>query len=153
MAKELTSATVQQLANPPTAFPVNGETAGWLGFFVSALVGVILHLRRKTSRDGVEILKDRTEGALLKTALEERDNAMRMANEAWAKANSDAGTIGQLKAENEYLKRELVDARAQISAVRRGVQEVGKQVDVTENNLSKVERRVGATGPAPLGDQ
>lgn len=152
MAKEQSTATVQQPTVPP-APPVTGETAGWLGGSVMTLVGLILYLRRKTSRDGVELIKDRTEGALLKTALEERDNAMRMANEAWAKANADAGRIGQLTAENEYLKRELSDARAQITEIRQGVQQIGRKVDATQSSLATVERRVGNTVPAPLGEK
>jgi predicted nucleic acid-binding Zn-ribbon protein len=75
---------------------------------------------------------------------------MRMSNEAWAKANADAGRIGQLTAENEYLKRELSDARAQITEIRQGVQQIGRKVDATQSSLATVERRVGNTVPAPL---
>lgn len=149
MAKEV-AMTLQPTA-PPPAFPVSGETAGVLGGGVMALVGAILWLRRKTSRDGVELIKDRTEGKLLQTALEERDKAMAQAREAWSHRTTDAGTIGQLTAENDYLKRELDAARLQITEIRRGVMDIGKKVDTAQAGLVAVERKVGATNPAPLG--
>lgn len=155
MPAQNTTATTSQPPPPaPTpVLPVNGETAGWLGVVLSGFVYWILHMRRKTSRDNVELLKDRTEGALLKTALQERDKAMADAREAWSKANADAGTIGQLRAENEYLKRELSDARALIAEIRHGVQQVGRKVDVAQSNLTTVEKRVGSSGSAPLGEK
>lgn len=130
---------------------VNGETAGWLGMAVATLVSGVLWLRRRTSRDGVELIKDRTEGKLLQTAIDERDKAMAQARDAWSQRTADAGALGQLRAENEYLKRELAAAQQLVTDIRRGVQEVGRKVDETQSNLQAVERRTGKTDPAPLG--
>lgn len=150
MAKE-TALTLQPAAPPLPTLPISGETAGILGGGVMALVGAILWLRRRTSRDGVELIKDRTEGQLLNTLREERNEMMKTAQVAWSRATADAGTIAQLRAENEYLKRELTDARHQVAAIRQGVQEVGRQVDAAQSTLVTVEKRVGATSPSPLG--
>lgn len=130
---------------------VNGETAGWLAGGVATLVSGVLWLRRRTSRDGVELIKDRTEGRLLQTAIEERDKAMEQAREAWGQRTTDAGQLGQLRAENEYLKRELATAQQQITDIRAGVMAVGRNVDETKSRLEEVERRTGKTDPAPLG--
>ena len=129
---------------------VNGETAGWLTGGVAAFITGLLWLRRRTSRDGLEVIKDRTEGKMLQTAIEERDKAMAQANEAWSQRTTDAGTIARLGAENEYLKRELAAAQQLITDIQRGVMGVGRNVDETKSRLEEVERRTGKTDPAPL---
>lgn len=130
---------------------VNGQTAGWLTAAIAGLVSGVFWLRRKTSRDGVELIKDRTEGKLLQTTIEERNKAMAEAREAWSQLNSMQYAQGGLAAENEYLKRELDAARQQITEIRRGVMDIGRKVDTAQAGLVAVERKVGTTNPSPLG--
>lgn len=130
---------------------INAQTAGYLGGAVASLVAGVLWLRRRTSRDGVELIKDRTEGRLLQTAIEERDKAMAQARDAWSQRTADAGALGRLNAENEYLKRELAAAQQLVNDIRRGVMDIGRKVDETQSNLQAVERRTGKTDPSPLG--
>jgi len=132
---------------------VNGETAAWLTGGVTAFITCLLWLRRRTSRDGLEVIKDRTEGKMLQTAIEERDKAMAQAADAWSQRTDDAATIARLGAENEYLKRELAAAQQQLADIRTGVMAVGRKVDETKSNLDEVERRTGRTDPAPLGKE
>lgn len=147
--KEYIATTAQDVNNGGA--PVTGETAGILGVGVSMVVGAILYLRRKTSRDGLEIFKDRTEGAMMKTIIEERDKAIAEAREAWAIVNANAREMGELTAENSYMKRELAEAREYITSIRRGVQDVGVKVDAMKSGLEKVEKKVGDSGFPPLG--
>lgn len=151
MAGEVTTATVQQLVNPPPAFPVTPETAGGIGFTVASVIGALLYLRQRTSRVSLGVQQDRTEGAMLERALSRAQAAEADAREAWSRTNADATLIGQLRAENEYLKRELVEARAQITEVRRGFEGLGKKVDAAENSLSSAEKKIGESSTTPLG--
>lgn len=132
-----TVATTVQLPVPREApqIVVSPETAGGLGLIVSTLVGGIMYLRRRANRDGLRITEDRTEGTLLKTTLTERNQAAADAREAWLRSSSDARLIGQLTAENEYLKRELQDARDTVTKIRASVQAVGRGVDTVQKNL------------------
>lgn len=139
---EQTTASVQQIIPPIPALPVNGETATVVGSGVVGLIFSILFLRRKTSRDKLEILKDGTEGLMLRTAIDERAKAMQDARDAWSEKTSDARIIGQITAENEYLKRELAAAQEQIARIRRGVQVIGHNVDRVEEGLSKASNNL-----------
>lgn len=146
--------TLQPLPLPREApqISVSTETAGGLGVIVSALVGGIMYMRRRASRDGVRIVEDRTEGTLLKTTLTERNQATADAREAWLRSSADAREIGRLTAENEYLKRELQDARDTITKIRMSVQAVGRNVDTVQKNLDLTFEnvRTGQTDFGPL---
>ena len=152
MAKEVSTATAQQLVNPPPAFPVTPETAGGIGFTVASVIGALLYLRQRTSRVSLGVQQDRTEGKMLQSALDRAAAAEADAREAWAKANSDAGTIGQLRAENDYLKRELAAAQGQITIIRQGVQDVGRNVDKVQGALKKTGDNLDS-GVVPLTDR
>lgn len=143
-----TAVTVQPDTSP---YPVSGEQIGGIGFFVASAIGAVLYLRRRLPKDKLEALKDRTEGLMLNEARAERDKAMADAREAWSQLNAMQFKQGGLTAENEYLKRELDAARQLVTEIRRGVMDVGKKVDSAQAGLVAVERKVGATNPAPLG--
>lgn len=74
----------------------------------------LMWLRRKVSRDGLEIIKDRGEGTLVQTLLEvnaklvsENERLMKVANEAWSVRNEDAVRIAQLEGLVEQLRRDM----------------------------------------------
>lgn len=150
MPANTTAVTIQ----PDTsAYPVSKEAVGGIGFFVASAIGAVLYLRRRLPKDKLEALKDRTEGLMLNEARAERDKAIADSRDAWSQLNAMQYKQGALTAENEYLKRELNDARALVTEIRQGVQQVGRRVDATESNLKAVERRVGSTNPSPLGEK
>lgn len=107
-----TAATVQPAPTP--ALPVTPETAYSLGGG-ALIVGMwLMWLRRKMSRDGLEIIKDRGEGTLVQTLLEvnaklvsENERLMLVANEAWSVRNADAVRIAQLEGMVEQLRRDM----------------------------------------------
>lgn len=149
---EISSAPVATQQTAPRdipALPVTPETVGFMGSGIIGMILTILFLRRKTSRDKLEILKDGTEGLMLKTALEEKDKAMADARQAWSSKTDDARLIGQLTAENDYLKRELKVALEQLAEIRKGVQAVGQKVDRTKTDLDTASRNV-SSGFTPL---
>ena len=152
MPKEVSTTVAQQLVNPAPAFPVTPETAGGIGFTIASVIGAVLYLRQRTSRVSLGVQQDRTEGKMLQSALDRAAAAEADAREAWAKANADAGTIGQLRAENDYLKRELAAAQGQITLIRQGVQDVGRNVDKVQGALKKTGDNLDS-GVVPLADQ
>lgn len=133
-----------------SAYPVSKEIVGSIGGFVGAAIVAVMYLRRRLPRDKLEALKDRTEGQFLAQIIAERDKAIADAREAWSQLNAMQRESGRLNSETEYLKRELEGARALVTEIRQGVQQVGRKVDAAENNLKTVEQRNGNSGPAPL---
>jgi hypothetical protein len=145
----LAPATTQAITLQPLPLPkeapqiaVNAETAGGLGLIVSTLVGGIMWLRKRHSRDGVALQEDRNNTEILKTSLSERNQMAADMREAILRTAGDARVIGQLTAENDYLKRELAEARATITEIRNSVQIVGKKVDAFQGALVQTARNV-----------
>lgn len=105
----------QQLQPPPQPpFPLTGDTALGVGA-TSLIVGLaILWFRRRISRDGLEIAKDRAEGGMVdallkvnKNLTEENERLMQVAQEAWAVRNADATRIATLETELMFLRRDM----------------------------------------------
>lgn len=99
---------------PQPVLPLSSDTAlgvGALGLIVGLAV---LWLRRRISRDGLEIAKDRAEGGMVDALLrvnenltKENERLMVVAQEAWSVRNSDAKRIATLETELSYMRREL----------------------------------------------
>lgn len=79
------------------------EPTGIAGAIVALTVAVggVMHMRRRISRDGVEIAKDRV-------AQTEVENLAAEVQRLRLKTTEDAGAIAGLKAENLYFSRELM---------------------------------------------
>ncbi len=112
---------VQKDAMLPDLSPSGGGVIG----LALTVVGAILYLRRKISRDGLEVAKDSAENKMLKTAISERDKAMATANEAWRSRAEDAKLIGKLSSDvvhlsqsNETMAHELTALRQEIRDLR-----------------------------------
>lgn len=138
--------------------PINGSTAGWLGTAVAGLVWAGLQLRKKLSRDRVDVQADSYLQQSLVRAKEiearlerERDKAMEEARAAWSSKNADSKELGRLSAENAYLKEQLQHQTEIVNAIRRGVQHVGQQVDTLKGRVEETQTRV--SGIMPLGDK
>lgn len=124
----------------PSVIPtisVAGESAmGITGVFGAVVMG-ILYLRRKASRDGTEIIKDRTEGKLLEALMSERDRARASEREAWTKVNELSVVNARLESQNEYQKEE-------IERLRELVEQLQVQFDEVKKRLQHLS--AGATG-------
>lgn len=88
---------------------ISGPIYGLVGVVLTA-AGVYAGVRRKLSRDGVEVTKDRVEESLIKNlrdaldiANAERDKADARAAEAWKGKTEDREKIAQLTAEVKHL--------------------------------------------------
>lgn len=129
------------------------EQAGGVALTLAAVVGAILHFRRKASRDGTEIVKDRTEGQLItdmmkdrEAILKDRDGARESERAAWVAHNQVSVENARLKAENEYQQRE-------IARLTKAMEDLQKQFDEIKLRLQQLSRgATGHTGVGPLHD-
>lgn len=144
----VTTAITEQIPHP--SFPMDGGTAGILGTGVMSLVLGLLWLRRKTSRDGAEIIKDRAEGQLVESLLKDRDAAWAMAREAMLGRDVLSLELGQLRAEVKYLTESLRVSQETIAEIRRGVMSVGQKVDAVQDHMNETSQKLSASGRAPL---
>jgi len=87
--------------------PVDPTTAAFsIGSVGGALLLGFMWMRRKWPRDSNEILKDRTEGQLMEKVMNERDAALKRADEAMSHRITDAALIAGLQERNKYLQEE-----------------------------------------------
>lgn len=106
--------------------PIPDATAGSsIVTAVVSILGAILWLRRRLSRDNLEVSKDSAEKNLLVTAIAERDKAIASAEEAWESRTKDAELIGKLSSDVEHLSainknllEEVERLRAEINDLR-----------------------------------
>lgn len=153
----VTAAIAQTVTGSGAGGEVNATTASVLGTAVAGLVYAGLQLRKRLSRDNVDMKADSyVQQALEQSqknealARDERNRAMDEARSAWSSKNADATLIGELRTENRMLKEQLSAMQQQVLAIRRGVQSVGQNVDTLKNSVEETQQRV--TGNAPLGD-
>lgn len=153
----MTAAIAQTVVAGGSAVPVDATTASVLGTVVAGVVYAGLQLRKRLSRDSVDMKADSyVQQALDQSqknealAREERNRAMEEARSAWSSKNADSRQIGELLAENRMLKEQLLTMQKQVLTIRRGVQSVGQNVDSLNDSVEETRQRV--TGNAPLGD-
>lgn len=131
----------------PTTIPgltPTTESAVGIGGVFALIVSFILHYRRKASRDGTEIIKDRTEGKLIETLMVERDTSRTSEREAWTKVNELSVANARLESTNQYQREE-------IARLKQLVEQLQLQFDEVKTRLQKLSN--GATGhtrPGPL---
>lgn len=139
MADKLTALT--QALPDPLPLQGGGHYEGPLSWVISGVGGLILAsiwFRRRMSRDGAEIAKDRAETNIVEVLRQERDKAMGDAREAWARRTADAEQIAALRSENEFLKRD-------INRLSEELEELKESVAILRHALS----RISGTPPAP----
>jgi len=159
IAAAATAAAVSSGAAPYDLPTGPGALAAYVGTGVTALVVAALKLRTFLSRNSVNLTADNYLRESLEqskvdadVARRERDQAKSEVREAWTAANANAVELGQLRAENAYLRKQLADQSEAIAAIRRGVQHVGQQVDTVQSRLEETTK-VTNSGIAPLGEQ
>jgi hypothetical protein len=146
-----TAATVPEV-------PLNGTTASVLGTVVAAVVIAAMKLRSKLSRDGV----DRSADGYLKDALAhangERDQFKSEiatlkadARAAWSSKNADALELGELRAQVKFLTETLRTNNEAMAEIRRGVQQVGRNVDRVKDRQDSTIAELGKSDRSPLG--
>lgn len=105
------------ISNMPSLLPEIPQGGGILAACAS-VVAAVFYLRRKISRDGLEVTKDGAEGAMLETAIAERDKAMATAAEAWKVRTEDAKLIGKLSSDVEHLTKANEKLTAEVGSLR-----------------------------------
>jgi hypothetical protein len=120
----------------------------WLagaGAAIAAIGGAVLVLRRRLSRDNVEVAKDRAEAGLVELLRKERDSAFAEAKRVRDQRTADAEIIARLMSDKAHLEAEV---RRQRADYRRMVRELPAPIQ-------RVLRDTGFAdlGPPELGDQ
>jgi hypothetical protein len=112
---------------------------------VGALGAAALLVRRKLSRDHVEVTKDRAEAGLVELLRKERDSAFAEAKRVRDQRTADAEIIARLMSDKAHLEAEV---RRQRADYRRMVRELPAPIQ-------RVLRDTGFAdlGPPELGDQ
>lgn len=131
-----TTATMVQ--NPTSDMPpyLNDPSYAAYGIGGAAVAG-LMYLRRKFSRDNVEVAKDRTEGQLLETIMRERNAAVARSDELLAKSAVDAGLIAGLQERNRYLQDELVRVNAAMTRLETQFEELKTTLQKITNESRK----------------
>lgn len=126
-----------------------GDLATGIAGVATALVGTLLWLRRRVSKDSTEINADKAQNTILGTALSRADAAERDAREAWAQRTKDAEAIARLSVQNEALI-------AQISLLRDEKFVVGIQLKRLKMELGRQNpelRRFLGSDFGPINDE
>lgn len=129
---------------PPSFLPgvsPTGESALGVSGLLALVVSAILHFRRKASRDGSEIVKDRTESELFRNmitdregVLKERDAARESERTAWDKANTMAVTNATLQAKVEYQQQEIARLMAMVAEMQATLDEMKRRIQQLSKN-------------------
>ena len=72
---------------------------------IMSLLGGILWIRKRISKDNLEVAKDDAERQLLIAAIKEKDKALAAAEEAWSSRTRDAKLIGVLSSDVSHLTK------------------------------------------------
>lgn len=131
--------------NPTFSFlPQGTEGALSIGSILALIIGAIFKFRRKKSRDGTEIIKDRTEGKLFtdmmvdrEAIMKDRDSARTSEREAWTRAN-------EVSVENARLTEQNKHQAMEIARLVKAMEELQHQFDEIKVRLQSLSR--GATG-------
>jgi len=119
---------------PLDLLPNAPEGTGVTGI-VAAIIGIVLWLRRRVSRDGLEMSKDSAETTLILTLQAERDKAMDAAERAWSTRTEDAKLIGKLSSEVESLTRINMEMREQMREMKMELHAMHQQINELHRTL------------------
>lgn len=110
-----------------------GTAAFGIGSTGAAILFGFMWMRRKWPRDTNEILKDRTEGALMDKIMVERNAAWERANEAISHRVTDAALIAGLQERNKYLQEEC----ARLNVV---IQKMETEFGILKDAIRKIQK-------------
>lgn len=149
--------TVKAETQSPGMLPIHiNGTAGEatsIGFLLSMVAGAIFYVRRRMSRDNTEVIKDRGEGFLVTSFMQDRERlqkeheaeVLRLSTErdaarasertAWTTANTTAVENARLQSENEYQQRELTRLTAAMADLQKQFDAIKTQLErLTQNS-------------------
>ncbi len=101
-----------------------------VAYIIITVVGTTLWLRRKISRDGVEIIKDRAEGDLIKDLTAERDTL----------AASRDHLINRITEVEKERNEALLDVRSLTMEVQHLTEKVQELKKIVEDAMHKLEQ-------------
>lgn len=141
-----TKAETQQVPLPSSVIPgVSGATEGAVsvGGLLALVVSLLLHWRRKNSRDGSEMVKDRTESELFRNMivdregiLQDRDAARKSEREAWDKANALAVVNASQTAKIEYQAQEIARLMGMVAEMQTTLDEMKRRIQQLSKNAT-----------------
>ena len=97
------------------------------------IIGTILWLRRRVSRDNTEVAKDKGEKQLVERLITERDLAAADAREAWKQRNADAQSIARLE--------------ARLLAMEEKIQDLNRDLKLKDREIKGLRRVIKETNP------
>lgn len=109
-----------------------GQAALGVGGIGASLLAAILYMRRKISRDGVEMVKDRVESDILTAVIKERELAMKDAREAWSQLNQLVGENAMLKERAASQKAELDRLYSHVDRLQNYANELKKAIKLIQ---------------------
>ncbi len=124
-------------SNYQMEIPSIGQSGGVLGGVIT-VIGVILTIRRRTSKDNLEIAKDKAETNFVKVLQNEREEALKSAAEAWKQRTEDAKAISRLTAELDYMTREKVEQDRRITEMKTKQDAIILEMKEKQNRLIKI---------------
>lgn len=107
--------------------PYGGYLAGGMGLVVT-VIGTILAIRRRISRDNTALKHDATERDILQSMTNERNRAQAAAEEAWRTRAEDAKLIGQLTGEVKHLTEANQNLILDVATMRQEIKELRETV-------------------------
>lgn len=108
---------------PVAQIPYGPYVGGAMGMVLS-VVGAILYVRRRLSRDNTAIAHEQSERNMLNKMSAERDRAMSAAEEAWRTRAEDAKLIGQLTGEVKHLTEANQNLIQDVESLRKDIKEL-----------------------------
>lgn len=128
-----------QAASPLQTLPIEYQV-GTVGTLLALLVGAILKLRRRVSRDNTEVAKDRAETDLIKNlqtdreqAIREREQARESERGAWSEAN-------RLAVVNAKLEQQVLYQQQEIDRLTKAVDDLQSALDEVKERLHHLQQ-------------
>lgn len=117
-----------------------GAVIGSLGGLMVAGVGGFMFARRRLSRDGVELVKDRAEINVVEQLTKQRDEALAEKNMATDEKNSSRQEMEALRKDLEIAKKQVEDMKAQTELLEELTGRLGVALENAKKQMQLVAR-------------
>jgi len=117
---------------------------------VLSVAGGLLWLRRRMSRDRLEVKKDSAETQLLEIIIKERNAAMDDAREAWSNRAADSKLIGALQAEVHGLRELNQKTNNEVELLRLLNARQSDDIETLRREINAVKEQIHSCMSCPL---
>lgn len=118
-----------------------------IGSAIASAVVTFLVLRRKLSKDKLEIQKDRSEINLIDHLETQRDSAIEERDNALAKLSLNESVIRNGEAKIEQLTEQVIQLTSQVGLLRQIIDRLSDTLDATKFELQKI-KQMQDSGPS-----